>query len=190
MGDTGSMFLGLSLAVLSVMGGAKLALAFMVLGVPILDVAVVMINRIRRGQSPLHYDKTHLHYRLMATGLSVKQICYVIYGLSFIYGLLALTLSGIHNAHFYKFIGVGLVVLTMAVLIIWIDYRQRQRGVRIHLGGPEPTPAPQNGEDNNPEVSRDDQRRISLERQARVGDPNVTPQNLHDGEPSPARFPQ
>ncbi|MFL5655422.1 MAG: glycosyltransferase family 4 protein [Ktedonobacteraceae bacterium] len=190
MGDTGSMFLGLSLAVLSVMGGAKLALAFMVLGVPILDVAVVMINRIRRGQSPLHYDKTHLHYRLMATGLSVKQICYVIYGLSFIYGLLALTLSGIHNAHFYKFIGVGLVVLTMAALIIWIDYRQRQRGVRIHLGGPEPTPAPQNGEDNNPEVSRDDQRRISLERQARVGDPNVPPQNLHDGEPSPARFPQ
>ncbi|TMB92707.1 MAG: undecaprenyl/decaprenyl-phosphate alpha-N-acetylglucosaminyl 1-phosphate transferase, partial [Chloroflexi bacterium] len=70
MGDTGSMFLGLSLAVLSIMGGAKLALAFMVLGVPILDVAVVMINRIRRGQSPLHYDKTHLHYRLMATGLS------------------------------------------------------------------------------------------------------------------------
>src|SRR5438876_7088430 len=85
MGDTGSMFLGLSLAVLSVMGGAKLALAFMVLGVPILDVAVVMINRIRRGQSPLHYDKTHLHYRLMATGLSVKQICYAIYGLALIF---------------------------------------------------------------------------------------------------------
>ena len=190
MGDTGSMFLRLSLAVLSVMGGAKLALAFMVLGVPILDVAVVMINRIRRGQSPLHYDKTHLHYRLMATGLSVKQICYVIYGLSFIYGLLALTLSGIHNAHFYKFIGVGLVVLTMAALIIWIDYRQRQRGVRIHLGGPEPAPEPQNGEGNAPEASRDDQRGGSLERQARVGDPNVPPQNLHDGEPSPARFPQ
>jgi UDP-GlcNAc:undecaprenyl-phosphate GlcNAc-1-phosphate transferase len=190
MGDTGSMFLGLSLAVLSVMGGAKLALAFMVLGVPILDVAVVMINRIRRGQSPLHYDKTHLHYRLMATGLSVKQICYAIYGLSFIYGLLALTLSGIHNAHFYKFIGVGLVVLTMAALIIWIDYRQRQRGVRIHLGGPEPTPAPQNGEGNVPEASRDDQQGVSLERQARVGDPNVPPQNHYDGEPSPARFPQ
>src|SRR6266436_9552307 len=134
MGDTGSMFLGLGLAVLSIMGGAKIALALIVLGVPILDVAVVMINRIRRGQSPLHYDKTHLHYRLMATGLSVKQICYAIYGLSFIYGLLALTLSGIHNAHFYKFIGVGLVMLTMAALIIWIDYRQRQRGVRIHLG--------------------------------------------------------
>ena len=142
MGDTGSMFLGLGLAVLSVMGGAKLALALMVLGVPILDVAVVIINRIRRGQSPLHYDKTHLHHRLMATGLSVKQICYMIYGLSLLFGLLALTLTGMHNAHFYKFMGLGLVGVTMAALIIWMDYRQRRRGVRIQLGGPHIPSAP------------------------------------------------
>jgi UDP-GlcNAc:undecaprenyl-phosphate/decaprenyl-phosphate GlcNAc-1-phosphate transferase len=138
MGDSGSMFLGLGLAVLSIMGGAKLALALMVLGVPIIDVAVVIINRIRRGQSPLHYDKTHLHHRLMATGLSVKQICYVIYGLALIFGLLAVTLSGIqHYAHFYKFVGLALVGLTMVGLIVWMDYRQRQRGGRIKLGGPE-----------------------------------------------------
>src|SRR5437868_386688 len=163
MGDTGSMFLGLSLAVLSIMGGAKLALAFMVLGVPILDVAVVMINRIRRGQSPLHYDKTHLRCRLMGTGLSVKQICYVIYGLSFIYGLLALTLSGIHNAHFYKFTGVVLVGLTMIALIIWIDRRQRRGGVPIKLGGPEPAPAPQGVDGDDPEASRYQQPRSSTE---------------------------
>ena len=137
MGDSGAMFLGLGLAVLSIMGGAKLALALMVLGVPILDVAIVIINRIRRGQSPTHYDKTHLHHRLMATGLSVRQICYVIYSLAIMFGLLALGLSGIHNAHLYKFIGLGLVGITMAVLIIWIDYRQRQRGVHIKLDGPD-----------------------------------------------------
>lgn len=140
MGDTGSMFLGLSLAVLSIMGGAKLAMALMVLGVPILDVAVVIINRVRRGQSPLHYDKSHLHHRLIATGLSVKQICYVIYGLSFVFGLLALLLSGINNAHFYKLLGVGLVGITMGAMIFWIDYRQRQRGVHINLDGPDQTP--------------------------------------------------
>ena len=138
MGDSGAMFLGLGLAVLSVMGGAKLALALMVLGVPILDVAIVIINRVRRGQSPLHYDKTHLHHRLMATGLSVRQICYVLYGLSLLFGLLALSISGIHSAHFYKFIGVALVGITMAALVIWIDYRQRRRGGRIKLGGPYP----------------------------------------------------
>src|SRR5216684_4745726 len=139
MGDSGSMFLGLGLAVLSIMGGAKIALALIVLGVPILDVAVVMINRIRRGQSPLHYDKTHLHYRLMATGLNTRQICYMFYGLTFLFGLLALSVpKDDPNAHFFKLVIIGVVVLTMAGLVYWIDLRQRRRGVQIKLGGPEP----------------------------------------------------
>ncbi len=130
MGDSGSQFLGLGLAALSIMGGAKLALALMVLGLPILDVAVVVINRIRRGQHPLHYDTTHLHHRLRATGLSPRQICYVFYGFTALFGILALNLFLI-----YKLIGIGLVMLTMVGLIIWIDYRQRQRGTPIDLGG-------------------------------------------------------
>src|SRR5712692_411703 len=139
MGDSGSMFLGLGLAVLSIMGGAKIALALIVLGVPILDVAVVMINRIRRGQSPLHYDKTHLHYRLMATGLNTRQICYMFYRLTFLFGLLALSVpKDDPNAHFFKLVIIGVVVLTMAGLVYWIDLRQRRRGVQIKLGGPEP----------------------------------------------------
>ncbi len=138
MGDSGSMFLGLGLAVLSIMGGAKIALALIVLGIPILDVAVVVINRMRRGQSPTHYDKTHLHHRLMATGLNARQICYLFYGLALIFGLLALSISGINYAHFYKFVGITMVGLTMLALIIWVDRRQRQRGVDIKLGGPGP----------------------------------------------------
>lgn len=130
MGDSGAIFLGLGLAVLSIMGGAKLALAFTVLGVPILDVAVVMIRRMRRGQSPLHYDKTHLHHRLLATGLSARQICYLFYGLTVMFGLLALGLPRI-----YKFVGIGLLVLTMAALVFWVDYRQRQQRVRDHGNG-------------------------------------------------------
>lgn len=143
MGDSGSMFVGLALAVLSIMGGAKLALALMVLGVPILDVALVIINRLRRGQSPLHYDKTHLHHRLMATGFSVRQICYLLYGLALIFGLLAVSISVLQigvSAHVSKLISVGLVGVVMAAIIIWADRRQRQRGVRIKLDGPENTP--------------------------------------------------
>jgi len=190
MGDTGAMFLGLCLAVLSVMGGAKLALALMVLGVPILDVAVVIINRIRRGQSPFHYDKTHLHHRLMATGLSVKQICYVIYGLAFVFGLLALSLSVIRNAHFFKLVGVGLVGVSMIVMIIWIDYRQRQRGVRIRLGGPEPSPAPETYYENAPDGTTADQHDPSAEYSSEAVEANQPRQNLFDGEHSPAQFPR
>ena len=135
MGDTGSQFLGLGLAVLSIIGGAKIALALMVLGIPILDVAVVAINRIRRGQHPLHYDKTHLHHRFLATGLSVRQICYVMYGLTIIFGVLDLL-----SARIYKILDILLVGLTLTGLIVWMDYRQRKRGIRIKLDGPDPTP--------------------------------------------------
>jgi UDP-GlcNAc:undecaprenyl-phosphate/decaprenyl-phosphate GlcNAc-1-phosphate transferase len=134
MGDSGSQFLGLGLAVLSIIGGAKVALALMVLGIPILDVAVVMINRVRRGQHPLYYDRTHLHYRLLATGLRVKQICYLFYGLTLIFGILGLSLN-----HYLKLIGMGLVGLTMAALIYWIDHRQQKSGELIKLG-PDPEP--------------------------------------------------
>lgn len=138
MGDTGSMFLGLGLAVLSIMGGAKLASALMVLGIPVLDVAVVIINRIRRGQRPWHFDKSHLQNRLLATGLSVRQICYVLYGFSLVFGFLAFLLSGVgFGSHFLKLVGLGVVALAMTGLIIWIDYRHRQRGIRIDLGGPD-----------------------------------------------------
>ena len=146
MGDSGSQFLGIGLAVLSIMGGAKVALALMVLGVPILDVAIVMINRVRRGQSPLHYDTTHLHHRLKATGLSPRQICYLFYTFTAFFGVLALNLLPI-----YKLLGIALVIVTMVGLIIWIDYRQRQRGTPIRLDGPKPgTSDP--GSAQNPEM--------------------------------------
>jgi UDP-GlcNAc:undecaprenyl-phosphate GlcNAc-1-phosphate transferase len=153
MGDSGAMFLGLALAVLSIMGGAKLALALMVLGVPILDVALVILNRLRRGQSPLHYDKTHLHHRLLSMGFSVRQICYLLYGLALTFGLLAVGISGLQvgaSAHFSKLIGIGLVVVAMIALIIWADRRQRQRGAFIKLDGPENTPGAMSPKDMAP----------------------------------------
>ncbi len=142
MGDSGSQFLGLGLAVLSIIGGAKVALALMLLGIPILDLAVVAINRMRHGQHPLHFDNTHMHYRLLATGLTVKQICYVFYGLTFLFGILALNLP-----HIYKLIGMGVVGVAMILLIAWVDYRQRRRGMPIKPSDPDPKPKNGDGGD-------------------------------------------
>jgi UDP-GlcNAc:undecaprenyl-phosphate/decaprenyl-phosphate GlcNAc-1-phosphate transferase len=95
----------------------------------------------------------------MAMGLSVKQICYLFYGVAIIFGLLALSFSGIHAAHLYKFIGIVLVIFTMFGLIIWVDYRQRLRGVPIKLGGPDTSPDDnhdQNPQDSVPERMREE----------------------------------
>ncbi len=128
MGDSGSQFLGIALAMLAVMGGAKFALILMLLGIPILDLAWVAINRIKRGQHPmqrdvlyLHYRHTHLHYRLLFGGLNARQICYIIYGATLLFGILALSLPPI-----YKFLGFLLVGLTMSSLL-WFSTRLQHK---------------------------------------------------------------
>ena len=129
MGDTGSQFLGIALAVLAVMGGAKFALILMILGIPILDIAWVMVNRVKRGQHPmkfdilhLHYRHTHLHYRLLFGGLNARQICSILYSVTFAFGLLALKLS-----HLYKLVGFGLVGITMMALLLWSTQLQKKQ---------------------------------------------------------------
>jgi UDP-GlcNAc:undecaprenyl-phosphate GlcNAc-1-phosphate transferase len=130
MGDSGSQFLGIGLAMLAVIGGAKFALLLLILGIPILDIAWVAINRIRRGQNPmqrdilpLHARKTHLHYRLLFGGLSTRQVCLVIYSATALLGTFAL----LKLPSIYKFLGIALVVVIMALLLWWSTRLQIKR---------------------------------------------------------------
>lgn len=90
MGDTGAMFLGFALAVISIIGGAKIATALLALWVPILDVAWVIIYRVLHGRSPLRADRGHLHHRLLDLGWSQPQIVMLFGGLSGALGIASL----------------------------------------------------------------------------------------------------
>ncbi|MDA8211284.1 MAG: MraY family glycosyltransferase [Clostridia bacterium] len=85
MGDSGSLFLGYTLAGLAIMGLAKSATVFslfipvLVLGVPILDTLFAIIRRIVNDQPIFQADKAHLHHCLLASGLSHRQTVLVIY---------------------------------------------------------------------------------------------------------------
>lgn len=85
MGDSGSLFLGYTLAGLAIMGLAKSATVFslfipvLVLGVPILDTLFAIIRRIVNDQPIFKADKAHLHHCLLASGLSHRQTVLVIY---------------------------------------------------------------------------------------------------------------
>jgi UDP-GlcNAc:undecaprenyl-phosphate GlcNAc-1-phosphate transferase len=71
LGDTGSMFLGMMLAVISVITGGKLATVFAVFALVIIDAIYVIIKRILRGKNPLTTpDQTHLHHRFLKPGFS------------------------------------------------------------------------------------------------------------------------
>ncbi|MDQ6694318.1 MAG: undecaprenyl/decaprenyl-phosphate alpha-N-acetylglucosaminyl 1-phosphate transferase, partial [Chloroflexota bacterium] len=93
MGDSGAMFIGFTLAVISIIGGAKLAVALLVIGIPMLDGVYMIIYRLYRGKSPLSADRGHLHHRLLDIGLSQQQVVMVFLLLCGLFGLISLPLT-------------------------------------------------------------------------------------------------
>jgi len=83
MGDAGSMMLGLVLAwfalALSQHRGSSVSpvAVLLVLALPVTDTITVMIRRLLRGKNPFHADRTHLHYILAATGLSQRNVVFL-----------------------------------------------------------------------------------------------------------------
>ncbi|CAM5334547.1 glycosyl transferase [Bacillus safensis FO-36b] [Bacillus safensis subsp. safensis] len=84
MGDTGSLFLGYMISVLSLLGLYKSVTLFsvvvpvIILGVPIFDTTFAIIRRILNKQPISAPDKSHIHHRLMAFGLSHRMAVIVI----------------------------------------------------------------------------------------------------------------
>ena len=64
-GTSGVMFLGYALAVLSILGTAKVAVALLVLGIPIIDTFWIIVRRLLSGRSPFTPDRGHIHHRLL-----------------------------------------------------------------------------------------------------------------------------
>ncbi len=115
-GFSGSTILAFMLAVLSVLSGAKLATAILVLAVPSADFIYTFLRRILSGKSPVWGDRGHLHHRLLDLGWSHKMISlFYIFG-SAILGLFAVLIDVKSKA----FIVLGLITLVMS-LILWLN---------------------------------------------------------------------
>ncbi len=118
MGTSGSMLLGYALGVLSIMGHAKVATALLVLGIPILDTALVIVKRLARRRSPLRGgDGVHLVHQLSAAGLSVRQIALLLYALTALFGALALVLTKLQKL--WGFAGLILVIAALLLFLKW-----------------------------------------------------------------------
>ncbi|HEY3115436.1 MAG TPA: MraY family glycosyltransferase [Chloroflexota bacterium] len=87
LGSSGSYFLGYMLGGITVIGGAKIGTALLVLAVPILDVAWVMYRRLSQGLSPLQGgDSEHLPHRLRQLGLKPPVVALAMCSVSALVG--------------------------------------------------------------------------------------------------------
>ena len=116
------MTLGYALATLSILAPARVATALLVMAIPIADTGFQMIDRWRRGQSPTHGDRGHLHYRLLDLGFSQRQIVLGYWVFCAVFGALAL----LTPSPLYKLIAIGVLVLIVVGLLALLSRRQKR----------------------------------------------------------------
>ena len=122
LGDIGSNFIGFALSIISILGIAKTATAFVVvlpiivLGLPIFDTLSAIVRRLIKGKSikaVIQADKGHLHHKLIAKGLSQKEAVLLLYGISVACGMFAVILF---ESDIWKAISFALMVIAVVAI--------------------------------------------------------------------------
>lgn len=127
LGDSGTMFFGLLIAVMAIFSGGKIATAFLILGFAILDALYVIVYRVMKKQAPWRggeWDKyrkaVHLHHRFLQSGFSERQVLMMIYGMSAVFGVTALFIGT--EGKFW-----AIVVLAFASFVIGLFLKARAK---------------------------------------------------------------
>ncbi|WP_342042438.1 glycosyltransferase family 4 protein [Bacillus sp. OTU2372] len=119
MGDTGALFLGYCISILSLLGLYKSVTLFsiiipiIILGVPVFDTTFAIIRRIMNRQPIGAPDKSHLHHRIMELGLSHRNTVLIIYCFGILFSVAAILLESVT-------LWVALIVLVVLFIIIHI----------------------------------------------------------------------
>ena len=120
LGDTGSMFLGYTLALLSVMGTAKsptvisIIIPVLVMAIPIFYTLFAIVRRFFAGRPIFKPDKEHIHHRFLDLGYSPRKTVLIIYTINIILGLLALYVKLLTFIQALVFVGLIVFLLTLA----------------------------------------------------------------------------
>jgi UDP-GlcNAc:undecaprenyl-phosphate/decaprenyl-phosphate GlcNAc-1-phosphate transferase len=130
MGDSGSLFLGLNLAVVSLGAGQRhgnssnllsiVAGPLLVLLVPIFDTTLVTVSRILSGRSAAQGGRDHSSHRLVAIGLSERRAVAVLWTLAALGGVLAVFIQWSQND--WSSIAVAIFLLAMIIFAVYLSH--------------------------------------------------------------------
>ncbi|MDR7078823.1 UDP-GlcNAc:undecaprenyl-phosphate GlcNAc-1-phosphate transferase [Neobacillus niacini] len=116
MGDTGALFLGFVISVLSLLGYKNVTfisfiIPVIILGVPISDTFFAIMRRIINHQPLSAPDKSHLHHCLLRLGYTHRQTVLLIYAMAAFFGIVAVIYSQAR-------IGVALFLICLLILLM------------------------------------------------------------------------
>ena len=131
MGDTGSQFLGLTLAAVSLLQNRKgtaavtLLLPLVALALPLADSAVAFLRRLAHRQPVFRGDTQHVHHQMLAIGLSPRGALLVMWTLSAIFAVVAVMLESLPRVW-----NLLLVTVLGAVLFVTFEILRALRPAR------------------------------------------------------------
>ncbi|MDY8044749.1 MraY family glycosyltransferase [Paenibacillus polymyxa] len=122
MGDTGSLFLGFCLAMLSMLGFKQIAIVsfitpLIIIGVPLSDTFFAIIRRKLQKKPIFSPDKGHLHHCLRELGFSHRQTVLIIYGIAVFFGVLAVIQSSaaLNEANWVTFVVICIMMFFLQI---------------------------------------------------------------------------
>lgn len=128
MGDSGALFLGYMIAVMSVISPLKRAtlvaalVPIMALAIPIFDTLFAIVRRIIRREHIMAPDKGHIHHRIMRTGFGQRRSVLIIYGVVGIMGMSAVLIS----RELYKDAIILAFIAAMYLSVILVEQKPRE----------------------------------------------------------------
>lgn len=116
MGDTGSTFLGFTLAIISVNATLKaytaisIVIPVLILGLPLCDTTFAILRRFFSGRPIMEADRGHIHHKLMDRGLSQRQVVLLMYLISALLGMSAIWITEIRH--------ISMLIVVVAFLVM------------------------------------------------------------------------
>ena len=121
-GDTGSMFMGFTIAVIALLGFknvtmTSLIIPLLILGVPILDTLFAIIRRTLKGEKIYEGDACHVHHQLLNRNNSQVKTVLTIYFINslFAFASIVYILDGAHKISYYVYAALAIIV----ILFVW-----------------------------------------------------------------------
>lgn len=121
MGDSGALFLGFALAMLSMLGFKQITVVsfvtpLLIIGVPLSDTFFAIVRRWVHKKPIFAPDKGHLHHCLQQLGFSHRKTVLVIYGIAAFFGTAAIIQSVFSNSGLGNWI-TFIVICALVVLL-------------------------------------------------------------------------
>jgi UDP-GlcNAc:undecaprenyl-phosphate GlcNAc-1-phosphate transferase len=137
-GSSGKSIYGFMLALLALIGDAKISTSIMLLGLPVLDAIFVITRRIikHKPKSITELmqinDTTHLHHKLLELNLTRLQVLFVESAIALLFGSIAIATTGA-----MRYFALIFTVAIILLLIVYINYRAQKQKEKESKKSPE-----------------------------------------------------